>query len=209
MLQVLVADRWAPVGREGMGFEDCRVGEAVGKAGVPDHPLTSTTGDRYAGLWIAEQFGKFGITYTPSEKSKTDLYLDLLAALNSQRIALVDNTRLVNQIASLERKTTRGSGRDVIDHPPGPSFHDDLANCTAGLASLGISGGAYDGSYRGWRDDIDAESDPGVARAQRARARMQETIDRISQPPQPAWDLLAQIERLRRKGGDTNATTNE
>jgi hypothetical protein len=44
----------------------------------------------------------------------------------------------------LERRTARG-GRDSIDHPAGPSYHDDLANCVAGLCSIGTSSTAsYD-----------------------------------------------------------------
>ena len=48
-------------------------------------------------------------------------------------IELVDQPRLISQIASLERRTARG-GRDSIDHPP--NGHDDLANVVAGVASM-------------------------------------------------------------------------
>jgi hypothetical protein len=53
--------------------------------------------------------------------------------MNAQTIVLPDSPRLVAQIASLERRTSRG-GKDSIDHPPGG--HDDLANAVAGAASL-------------------------------------------------------------------------
>ncbi|MCD0421873.1 hypothetical protein LOC51_32070 [Rubrivivax sp. JA1024] len=46
-------------------------------------------------------------------------------------IRLVDNPRLINQLAALERKTSRG-GKDTIDHPP--AGHDDVANVVAGVA---------------------------------------------------------------------------
>ena len=50
-----------------------------------------------------------------------------------QRVSrLVDSVRLVNQLASLERRTARG-GRDSIDHAPGA--HDDVANAVAGVAA--------------------------------------------------------------------------
>jgi hypothetical protein len=52
--------------------------------------------------------------------------------VNSQRIELLDNPRLISQLTSLERRTAR-SGKDSIDHPPGG--HDDLINALAGLAS--------------------------------------------------------------------------
>ena len=90
------------------------------------------TGDRYAGEWPREQFRKRGITYDTSELPKSGLYVDLLPRLNSRTIRLVDNTRMVNQIANLERRTSRG-GKDSIDHPPGA--HDDCANVVAGVAA--------------------------------------------------------------------------
>ena len=48
------------------------------------------------------------------------------------------------QLLTLERKTARG-GRDSIDHPQGPSFHDDLINSVAG--SLVISSGVGTGEF--------------------------------------------------------------
>ena len=67
---------------------------------------------------------------TPSEKPKSGLYLDLLPVLNSDRMELPPDDRLVNQLLGLERRTARG-GRDSIDHSPGG--HDDRANVVAGL----------------------------------------------------------------------------
>ena len=58
--------------------------------------------------------------------------LDLLPLVNSQRIELLDNPRLISQLISLERRAAR-SGKDSSDHPPGG--HDDLINSVAGLAS--------------------------------------------------------------------------
>jgi hypothetical protein len=94
--------------------------------------VRDVTGDRYAGEWPREQFRKRQITYTPSELNKSALYVDLLPKLNSRTIRLVDNARLVNQLASLERRTARG-GKDSIDHPP--SGKDDVANAVAGVAA--------------------------------------------------------------------------
>jgi hypothetical protein len=91
------------------------------------------TGDRSAGEWPREQFGKRKINYHPSERAKSDCYRDMLPLLNSGRCQLLDNKRLYNQLASLERRTTRG-GRDSIDHPVGR--HDDVANAAAGALVL-------------------------------------------------------------------------
>ena len=43
-------------------------------------------GDKYAGGFPPEQFGKFAITYEQSAKPKSDLYVDLLPHINSCRI---------------------------------------------------------------------------------------------------------------------------
>jgi len=67
---------------------------------------------------------------------KSGLYIDFLPKLNSKMIRLVDNPRVVNQIAALERRTARG-GKDSIDHAPGA--HDDLANVIAGVAYCAVS----------------------------------------------------------------------
>jgi hypothetical protein len=90
-------------------------------------------GDRYGGQWPAEAFKKRGIAYTPSEKTKSDLYQDLLPRLNSGQVELLDVPVLRNQLLGLERRTSR-SGRDSIDHAPGG--RDDVANACAGVVSL-------------------------------------------------------------------------
>jgi hypothetical protein len=94
--------------------------------------IRRVTGDRYAGEWVRQSFQKRGIEYAVSEMPKSALYVDFLPKLNARTIRLVDNDRLVNQIAALERRTSRG-GKDSIDHPPGA--HDDLANVIAGVAA--------------------------------------------------------------------------
>jgi hypothetical protein len=50
------------------------------------------------------------------------LVRSFLPRLNFATVRLLDNVKLVNQIAGLERRTRRG--RDVIDHSPGS--HDDV-----------------------------------------------------------------------------------
>ena len=69
--------------------------------------------------------------FADGTQAKSEIYVDLLPALNSGGVALLDNDRLVNQLVGLERRTTRGGRRiDTIDHAPGG--HDDLANAVAG-----------------------------------------------------------------------------
>lgn len=86
-------------------------------------------GDRYAGEWPREQFRKHGVTYKTSDRVKSEIYLAALPLLNSQRVELLDNPRMISQLLNLERRTARG-GKDSIDHPP--NSHDDLINAVAG-----------------------------------------------------------------------------
>jgi hypothetical protein len=90
-------------------------------------------GDRYGGEWPAERFKVHGIAYEASEKSKSELYCELLPALNSGRCELLDHARLRAQLLGLERRTSR-SGRDSIDH--GPGGHDDVSNVCAGAVLM-------------------------------------------------------------------------
>src|SRR5262249_52848679 len=89
--------------------------------------------DRYAAEWPREQFRKRGIDIKAADQNKSDLYLNLLPILNSRRVDLLANDKLVAQLCSLERRTSR-AGRDSIDHPP--SAHDDVANAVAGVVSM-------------------------------------------------------------------------
>ena len=107
---------------------------------LKDYSIRKVTGDKYAGSWPGDEFKKHNIEYAPSDKPKSGLYLDLLPALNSGRVELPPDDRLVSQLLGLERRTARG-GRDSIDHAPGG--HDDRANVIAGLVST-KSASSYD-----------------------------------------------------------------
>jgi len=87
------------------------------------------SGDRYAGEWPRERFALHGIRYVPSELTRSDLYRELLPAVNACRVELLDLPRLAAQLVGLERHVAR-SGKDTIDHAPGG--HDDVANGVAG-----------------------------------------------------------------------------
>ena len=100
-----------------------------------DYGLSAISGDRYAAEWVAAEFRSAGISYQASDRPKGDLYRELLPLINSRRVELLDNAKLVAQLVSLERRVGRG-GRDAIDHPPGA--HDDLANAMAGALVLAV-----------------------------------------------------------------------
>ena len=110
---------------------------------LKSYRVSKITGDRYAGEWPRERFREHGIVYEPAQKPKSDLYRDLLPAINSRKLDLLDDARLLTQLVSLERRTARG-GRDSIDHPP--NTHDDLANAIAGLCGCTRRKYAYDSS---------------------------------------------------------------
>jgi hypothetical protein len=97
---------------------------------LADYGLRNVTGDRYGGDWPASRFEAHGVQYEPSERSKSEIYLAALPLINAKRVELLDSPRLVAQLASLERRTGRGTGRDSIDSPP--HQHDDVANVAAG-----------------------------------------------------------------------------
>lgn len=115
--------------------------------------LSKVIGDRYGGEWPREQFRKHGIDYQidtardddPSNPAKaltrSEIFLELLPMVNSGAVELLDNARLIGQLAGLERRVGR-SGKDSIDHRPGG--FDDLANAAAGalvhaVRSMGLA----------------------------------------------------------------------
>jgi hypothetical protein len=98
--------------------------------------IRTITGDAYAGEFPREQFRKHGIQYELSEKNRSQLYLDLIPAVNSRRVELPDIRPLIEELRRLERKQGR-SGKDTVDHPA--QLSDDIANAVAGAVSLVLS----------------------------------------------------------------------
>jgi hypothetical protein len=93
--------------------------------------LRRVVGDRFAAEWVAESMRANGIDYQTAVLPKSELYIELLAHLNADRVELLDQAEPVRELRMLERH--RGpSGRDRVDHPPGR--HDDAANAVAGIA---------------------------------------------------------------------------
>jgi hypothetical protein len=96
---------------------------------VKSYHLNRCFGDRYGGEWPRERFAAHGIEYVIADKTRSELYLELLPLLNSGMAELLENSRLISQLVGLERRTAR-SGRDSVDHAPGS--HDDVINAVAG-----------------------------------------------------------------------------
>jgi hypothetical protein len=135
---------------------ECAVAEL--SALLKSYRISSVIGDKYAGEWPREAFSRHNISYEQSALVKSQLYSAFLPQLNSGKVELLDSGRLINQLCQLERRTARG-GRDSIDHPAGASYHDDLANCVAGLCSVGTSSTAsYDRALK-----LLYEADTGIS----------------------------------------------
>ncbi|GAJ96185.1 hypothetical protein [Rhizobium rhizogenes] len=98
---------------------------------LKSYGILSLTGDNFGGEWCKEPFSRHGVTYERSTAPKSELYAAMVPAINSGRVGLLDNERATNQLVELERRSG-SSGRDIIDHPPGAAFHDDVANAVAG-----------------------------------------------------------------------------
>ena len=104
-------------------------------ATLKSYGLSEVTGDRYAASWVTDAFAKQGVKYTHSERDRSAIYSDALPLFTAGRARLVDNHKLVSQLANLERRTT--ASRDRIDHPSSGS--DDSANSAAGALVLAAS----------------------------------------------------------------------
>ena len=95
--------------------------------------VTKITGDHWGGEFVRQPFRNAGILYEKSDRTKSVIYLESLAALNSEKLDLLDDQKMIVQICGLERRTARG-GKDSIDHSPGA--HDDVANAVLGVLLL-------------------------------------------------------------------------
>jgi hypothetical protein len=94
--------------------------------------ILKVLGDHYGGEFVKEPFRKHGISYEVCKTAKSDLFRDLLPLLNSRRIILPRNDRLIAQIVGLERRVSR-AGKDLI--APVPHGQDDIINAVAGCAA--------------------------------------------------------------------------
>ena len=100
--------------------------------------IARVTGDAYAGEWPRERFRVHGVGYDVSDVHRSQIYLDTLPLLNSRKVELLDQPRLIAQLCALERRTAT-SGKDTINHPKGG--HDDIINAAAGALRLAASKG--------------------------------------------------------------------
>ena len=93
------------------------------------YKCSAVTGDRYSAQWVVASFRECGIEYRQSARDRSAIYLDALPLFAAGQVQLLDNKRLVQELAGLERRTVMG-GRDRVDHAQ--NSHDDLANSACG-----------------------------------------------------------------------------
>jgi hypothetical protein len=143
--------------------------------------VRTVRGDKYAGEWPREQFRKRGIQYAVVDASKSDLYRDLLPRITSRRIELPNASRLIQQLAGLERRVSR-AGKDSIDHAPGA--HDDVANAVAGAAHcISLQNKAIPASWGSWSDPTPVHLRPWFKKQQRQKWEREHHIANPLSPP--------------------------
>lgn len=110
---------------------------------LKSYGLTNVYGDRYGAQWVVDAFRRHGVDLRKSPHDRSGIYLNVLPALNAGQVRLLDLPRIRSQLLALERRTIRGSGRDVVDHPAAGS--DDLINCVCGSLMLAVAnaGGGF------------------------------------------------------------------
>jgi hypothetical protein len=100
------------------------------------YAIHEVRGDHFSGSWCADEFARNGVRYTPSEMTKSEIYLATLPLLLAGRCRLLDNEKLRKQFAGLERRA-HANGRESVDH--GAGGKDDLATAAAGALLLAQS----------------------------------------------------------------------
>ncbi len=97
---------------------------------IKSYGVQSVSGDRYAAEFCSSEFERAGLYYKNSELNKSAIYQEFLPLIMQGKVELLDFKQQIVELRQLERRTGRGTGKDIIDHPQG-GFHDDAANCAA------------------------------------------------------------------------------
>jgi hypothetical protein len=96
---------------------------------IKSYGISVARGDCYAGSWPRDALATHGVSYTPSELPKSDIYRETVPLFSGGRAKILDNARQTTQLRMLERRT-RAGGKDSFDHPAGAN--DDIANSLCG-----------------------------------------------------------------------------
>jgi hypothetical protein len=89
--------------------------------------IKNVVGDHYASSWPVSSFSRCGVSYSHAALNTSDVYLHTLPLWTANRVSLVDNQRLVDQLVGLRRRVG-SAGKEMVSHMAGA--HDDLATAT-------------------------------------------------------------------------------
>ncbi len=96
-----------------------------------EYHISRPIGDRWGANLMVELFARYGMTLTRTEMTSSDYFHEVLPAINSRLVRILDSERLHSQFLQLERRTSR-TGKDHIGHPIGSkTIHDDVAVAVA------------------------------------------------------------------------------
>jgi hypothetical protein len=144
---------------------------------LSSYRVNTVIGDRYASQWVVSAFSKHGITYRPSELTKSELYSELTPLLSGGLVELLDDSRLLLELRQLERRPGRNGRGDIIDHRPGGK--DDIANAAAGCLV---------GASRYWADAPSSPWLKGVERNRHVSGLSQDPFQPREKDPLPTHD---------------------
>ena len=104
---------------------------------LKSYGLRSTMGDDFAARFVRAEMLRERFTFEgrPSGMDRSRLYSETSSLLHSGRAKLLDDKRLVNQYAALERRLRPGH-HDSINQPNRSGHHDDLSNVVAGTFGM-------------------------------------------------------------------------
>lgn len=98
---------------------------------LKSYRITRVTADRWGLAFVASEFERHGISLGYSDRTSSEIFRQALPIIRSGRARLVDNDRMINQFANLERRILP-SGGERIGHPERGGHHDDIAVVVAG-----------------------------------------------------------------------------
>jgi hypothetical protein len=101
--------------------------------------LHSVRGDYYSAGWVEGAWREQGLRYERSEKSKSEIYLEVLPVFTRGLALLPPHSQLLKELRLLERRT-HVSGRDTISH--GRTGTDDFANAVCGALLCASTNGS-------------------------------------------------------------------
>jgi len=101
--------------------------------------LHSVRGDYYSAGWVEGAWREQGILYERSEKSKSEIYLEVLPVFTRGLALLPNHSQLLKELRLLERRT-HVSGRDTVSH--GRTGTDDFSNAVCGALLCASTNGS-------------------------------------------------------------------